>query len=486
MSYGVRKVNEYIIRDGRALVLTQDVKGSLTSEQWDSVADGTLYVSPTNKTLKYKNGENWTNFDPTKIFNQKSINGALINDNAITTNKIANNAITKDKIIDNAITTDKIAEETISDKHIYKEKDEQGNIIKGLNGTLISPNSIRGNRLINNTITTEKIRDNSITEEKICDSSITNEKLDTDSVSSINIQNKSIITDKIADRNITSNKIAKEAIKTEHIYITKDSNGKITDGLDGTILKPLSITNDKIYSKAVTESKIGTNAVTTSKIKDLSITTNKIYNLAITEDKIGTDAITTNKIKDLSITKEKLTEEISNIIDKALILDNEQAIINGDIIAEPYFEPDNDQVYPVRCIKGFKVFNPVFADYAEGFEAIEEVEVGDIVELKNNHKIGKAEYKSSKIVGVVSNRYGICLDASDEELNTNKKVAVALIGKVPIKIIGEVEVGDFIISNGYGIGIATKDFIGGKIIGKAMENNNSKEIKNVLCLIQPM
>ena len=486
MSYGVRKVNEYIIRDGRALVLTQNIKNSLTSEQWNSVSDGTLYVSPTNKTLKYKNGENWTNFEPTKIFNQKSINGTLISDNAITSTKINNNAVTESKIANGAITNSKIAEGTIRDRHIYKEIDEQGNITKGLDGTMISPNSIKGDRIINSAITNSKIANNAITEEKIYNGSITHEKLDTNSVYSENIQDGSITTNKIKDRNITSNKIAKKTIKTEHIYTIKDSNGKITDGLNGEVLKPLSVTNDKIYSRAITESKIGTNAVTTSKIKDSSITTNKIYDSAITESKIANNAITTNKIKDSSVTKEKLTEEISNIIDKALILDNEQTIINGDIIANPYFEPDNDQVYPIRCIKGFKVFNPVFADYAEGFETIEDVEVGDIVELKNDCKIGKAEYKSSKIVGVVSNRYGICLDASDEELNTNKKVAIALIGKVPIKIIGEVEIGDFIISNGYGIGIATKEFIGGRIIGKAMENNNNKEIKNVLCLIQPM
>ena len=63
---------------------------------------------------------------------------------------------------------------------------------------------------------------------------------------------------------------------------------------------------------------------------------------------------------------------------------------------------------------------------------------------------------------------------------------IGLLGRVSINIIGEVAAGDFIICNGNGIGKAIKSSCSqftGSIVGRALESNNNRSIKKVLCLV---
>ncbi len=64
-----------------------------------------------------------------------TLQGANIEDNAITEDKIADNAVTEDKIADNAITSDKIddgtiVEEDIADSAITSDKIDDGTIVE--------------------------------------------------------------------------------------------------------------------------------------------------------------------------------------------------------------------------------------------------------------------------------------------------------------------------------------------------------------------
>ena len=67
-----------------------------------------------------------------------------------------------------------------------------------------------------------------------------------------------------------------------------------------------------------------------------------------------------------------------------------------------------------QTITGFKVFNPVFKDFAEAFEYEGKLEYGDIVEITENGKVKRAKYNSSKLIGVVSNSYAFCVPYNDE------------------------------------------------------------------------
>ena len=131
-------------------------------------------------------------------------------------------------------------------------------------------------------------------------------------------------------------------------------------------------------------------------------------------------------------------------------------------------------------------------DLAEAYTpAPEETFVpGDIVELRENGFVYRASSITNNkvIVGVVSNEYAQCFGATEEDLATNQKVAVGMIGKVHVNVTGPVKIGEYIGVCKDGIGISKNldlTLQQDQIIGKALETNNSHDPKKVLCLIFP-
>ena len=132
-------------------------------------------------------------------------------------------------------------------------------------------------------------------------------------------------------------------------------------------------------------------------------------------------------------------------------------------------------------ITASKVYNAVYNDLAEGYIPGEKLEPGDIVEIREDGKVYKAEYNSNKIVGVVSDEFADCYGASVKEIKSGEKIAVGLIGKVHVKVKGAVKIGDTICCLEQGIGAS----FNGRKIGKALETKHENGIYKVLCLIYP-
>lgn len=470
MAHGVRKVNEYIMRDGRALILTQALPTSLKQEQWDSIEDGTIYLTPNDGNIYYKKLGNdireWTKFKPGNLFIDKDITGNFLADKTITEIKMADDSVSTRTIIDRNVTGDKIALEAITLEHIKPGT---------LNGDIFEDNSVDASKLIDLSITNAKIADRTIEAVKLVELTITDKELAANSV----------ITNKIKDLNVTTAKLANSAVTTAKIADSNITTAKIADAnvtlakmannsVDYLQICKDAVRSDHIKDGEVIQGKLGTSAVVTANIGDLQVT----------EAKLAANAVTTNKIKNGNVTLAKLATDVQSVINNAVVYANNKVTIDTPLVVKGNITADPNN--KTLSITGFKVYNPVFADYAEGFEPIEKVEEGDIVEIADFGRIRKADSHSTKIIGIVSNRYGMCLDASQEDLESGKKVAVGLVGKVPVKIAGKVEAGDFIISSGDGVGIATKKHIPGAIIGKALESKDSYGIGKVLCLIQPM
>ena len=122
MANGVKKINEYVMKDGRAIILTEKIDSSV-------IPGGTLFINPSTGELNYnslnKDGKfNWIKFDPAIIFNKLSIvtdlyaNSSIVTDKyrdlSITTPKLANDAVVTSKIKDLNITTAKYANSSVT------------------------------------------------------------------------------------------------------------------------------------------------------------------------------------------------------------------------------------------------------------------------------------------------------------------------------------------------------------------------------------
>ena len=74
---------------------------------------------------------------------------------------------------------------------------------------------------------------------------------------------------------------------------------------------------------------------------------------------------------------------------------------------------------------------------------------------------------STSVAGVVSTNPAYLMNS---ELSSTHVVAVALQGRVPVKIIGSVKKGDILVSAANGFAQACNNPVVGSVIGKALED----------------
>ena len=108
-----------------------------------------------------------------------------------------------------------------------------------------------------------------------------------------------------------------------------------------------------------------------------------------------------------------------------------------------------------------------FADLAEKYTSDAEYEVGTVLQFGGEAEVTISEYASTKVAGVVSEHPAYLMNSEIDG------VAVALTGRVPCKVWGQVRKGDMMISSKYKGYAEASSFIGGAIIGKALEDKTT-------------
>lgn len=111
-----------------------------------------------------------------------------------------------------------------------------------------------------------------------------------------------------------------------------------------------------------------------------------------------------------------------------------------------------------------------YADLAEFYEADEEYEPGTVVEFGGEKEVTLAEDSTSKVAGVVSTNPAYIMNANCSGI----AVAIALQGRVPCKVIGDIKKGDMLVSAGDGYAKASTDPKMGTVIGKALQSHSGE------------
>ena len=144
--------------------------------------------------------------------------------------------------------------------------------------------------------------------------------------------------------------------------------------------------------------------------------------------------------------------------------------------------PDTDETYDVgSTTRGYntvhaKATSAQYADLAEIYEADSEYEVGTVVIFGGEKEITVSSMGADpRVAGVIS---------GDPAYLMNSKAtgqAVALQGKVPCKVVGQISKGDMLVTHSQYPGIARKGTNPsmGTVIGKALEEYNSTEIGTI-------
>jgi hypothetical protein len=112
-----------------------------------------------------------------------------------------------------------------------------------------------------------------------------------------------------------------------------------------------------------------------------------------------------------------------------------------------------------------------YADLAEYYSADDYYQPGTVLEFGGMFDVTLASDGTNKVAGVVSTEPAYAMNAKCPGL----AVAIALQGRVPCKVRGNIEKGDMLISAGNGFARASMNPTIGSVIGKALENFNGTE-----------
>lgn len=487
---GIKKINENVIAPSRSLTI---VNNSLAdNENWQV---GTLKCDPTLSGLRYKSDMNGTFelFNATYILQPNTVTSELIKDGTIQTIDLADGCVTNDKIKDRTI------------NHIKMQ-------LRTLTEAEIADNAIVTRTIADKNITEPKYGDKSVSERAMADASISNRCLQTNSVATVNIRNGSITNEKIAPFAVTGDKIAVDTITWQNIAPYTIYGGQTVmigsslvqgriapDTITNWNIAPLTINTNCLMDGAVDTRTILDGAVTSSKIKPKTIVAANIADNTIGSAQIANGGIDTDNYKDYSVTKQKLEQSVYDTINNAVVYDQDGnvsmfkedktscAVTIGT--ATNGVSNGNGSLRVFGDIQGDRVYNMTYADLAEGYEPGEEVEPGDIVEIREDGKIYKAEHGvPGVVVGIVSDEYAQCFGASKAEIIMGKKVPVGLVGRIHVKVKGPVKIGQSISvshsQEGVGQVIYGVPKYSPSTIGLAMETIEEEGLHKVLCLIK--
>lgn len=126
-----------------------------------------------------------------------------------------------------------------------------------------------------------------------------------------------------------------------------------------------------------------------------------------------------------------------------------------------------------------------YADLAERFEADATYEPGTVVELGGDKEITAVESElSDKVFGVISTQPGFLLNGRAGKNDTHP--AVALSGRVPVRVIGKVSRGDRLVSAGNGLARAAKDgeATSFNVIGRSLEAKNTESVGTINAVVK--
>jgi hypothetical protein len=144
--------------------------------------------------------------------------------------------------------------------------------------------------------------------------------------------------------------------------------------------------------------------------------------------------------------------------------------------------PDTDASYDIGSSS--KKYNTVhakatsaqYADLAEVYETDSEYEVGTVVVFGGEKEVTiSTEGNDPRVAGVISEKPAYLMNSE------SAGQPVALMGKVPCKVVGHIIKGDMLSTdpNNHGVAKKTHDPQVGEVIGKALENYDSEEIGTI-------
>lgn len=121
-----------------------------------------------------------------------------------------------------------------------------------------------------------------------------------------------------------------------------------------------------------------------------------------------------------------------------------------------------------------KATSAQYADLAENYVADQDYPIGTVLIIGGQHEVSISNQSHcASIAGTVSNKPAYVMNAG---LEADHVVTVALIGRVPCRVVGDINKGDLLVAsptNGVATTLNPELWVPGCVVGKALENYSS-------------
>ena len=157
-------------------------------------------------------------------------------------------------------------------------------------------------------------------------------------------------------------------------------------------------------------------------------------------------------------------------------------LVLSDQLTTQEIVPDTDVTYDIgTTLKKYNVVyaratSAQYADLAEVYETDAEYEVGTVVVFGGDKEVTiSTEGNDRRVAGVISDKPAYLMNSDSDGQ------AVALLGKVPCKVVGHISKGDMLSTDpeNHGVAKKTHDPQVGEVIGKALQDYDSEEIGTI-------
>lgn len=261
-------------------------------------------------------------------------------------------------------------------------------------------------------------------------------------------------------------------------FLSSTSNDTTTGTLGILNDTGLRVGADSDFAVSVSGSDVSVANATTDGDLLLKVNDGGVTKTVITIDgATGTALVNSDPTANLGIATKQYVDAQSASTGNALLRDGTNTI-TGNILPDA----NNTRNFGASSTRFNTIYATTFngtsttaqyADLAERFEADAVLEPGTVVELGGVAEITRAvEELSDNVFGVVSSRAAYLMNAGAGDDVTHP--AIAMNGRVPVKVVGPVNKGDRLVSagNGFARAATSGEVTAFNVIGRAL---NSKE-----------
>lgn len=131
-----------------------------------------------------------------------------------------------------------------------------------------------------------------------------------------------------------------------------------------------------------------------------------------------------------------------------------------------------------------KATSAQYADVAEKYVADQSYLPGTVLEIGGEYEvIQTSSIASNKIAGVVSTNPALIMNSTE---NSETAVTVALIGRIPCRVVGQISKGSLLCSSdvaGHAQALPAELYTPGVVIGKALEDHNTDGVGTIEIMV---